>query len=211
MLTRTKAFVDVAARAGKLGCRVPVGIALLPGNFSAVTRTSEFCFHAATPYVRSAWQTVGFEDEGPSGIGVGDLESGVSSGIRTPAPDPQTLAPDVMGCSEGPSHFSRPQAGRPDRVASTGFDASSPQVPLAVVFGAGLLAGPAWRLTVALGIVSTVLAFHPVCASPREARCDIVVERPGRGYACLEYQGDAYELVPLAREVREIWAGKQGA
>jgi hypothetical protein len=66
-------------------------------------------------------------------------------------------------------------------------------------------------LAVELGIVSTVLAFDTGSAGPRDVLCDVVVERPGRGYACLEYQGDAYELVTLAREVRDIWAGKQEA
>jgi hypothetical protein len=96
----------------------------------------------------------------------------------------------------------------PVRAKVYGPDAPSAQVPLAVFFGAGLLDGPAWCLTVALGMVSTVLAFHPCCASPREVRFDVVVERPDNGYACLEYQGDAYELIALAREVRGVWAGK---
>ena len=192
MLKRTKDFVDVAARAGKLGCRVPVGIALLPGNFSTSTHTGEFCYHAATPYVRSAWRSVGLEDEGPSGTGVGGLRSGVSSEGRTPAPSPQSPAPSEID----------PQSLAPS---------ASTKMPLAVFFGVALLAGPASCLAVALGIMSTVLAFDPCCASPREVLCDVVVERPGRGYACLEYQGDAYGLVALAREVREIWAGNQEA
>jgi hypothetical protein len=189
-------FVDVAARARELSCRVPVGIALLPGNFSTAANAGEFCFHVATPHVRSAWQSVGFEDEGPSGTGVGDS----GSEVRTPIPSTRPLAPDVMGCSEGLSPFSRPQA-------ETNSDTA--KVPLAVFFGAGLLGGPAWCLAVALGMVSRVLALDPRCASPREVRFDAIVERPGgKGYACLEYRGDAYELVALARAVRGIWAGK---
>jgi hypothetical protein len=60
-----KYFLDVAARTREFGCRVPVMIALLPGNFSTAANPGEFCYHAATPYVRSAWRSVGLEDEGP--------------------------------------------------------------------------------------------------------------------------------------------------
>ena len=176
MLKRTKDFVDVAARAGKLGCRVPVGIALLPGNFSTSTHRREFCFHAATPHVRSAWQSVGLDDEGPALSDRGRRDQRV-----------------------------------PVHAHEAGPDAPSARVPLTIFFGAALLAGPASCLAVALGIVSTVLAFDAGCASPRDVLCDVVVERPGSGYACLEYQGDAYGLVALAREVREIWAGNQEA
>jgi hypothetical protein len=180
MPVQTDDFVDLASTAQVLRCRVPVGIALFPGNFSTAANAGEFCYHPATPYIRSAWQTVHLEDEGPSGGGVGDQGSGVSSGIRTPAPNPQPLAPS-----------------------------ESAEVPLSVFFGAGLLASPSWRLTVALGMVSSVLASHPRCASPRDVRLDIVVERPGNhGYAGIEYQGDAFGIIALAREVRRIWDGK---
>ncbi len=164
MSVQAKDFVDVAARAREFGCPVPVRIALLPGNFSTAARVDEFCFHAATPHVRSAWWSVGLADEGP-----------------------------------GPM---------PVRALVAGTDAPSAPVPLAVFFGVGLLGGPAWCLAVALGMVSSVLAFHPCCANPREVQFDVVVERPSGGYACLEYRGDAYELVALAKEVRRIWAGK---
>ena len=163
MQVQIKDFVDVAARARRLGCRVPVTIALLPGNFSTAARVDEFCFHAATPHVRSAWRSVGLEDEGQL---------------------------------------------RPGSVEDTGPDAPCAQVPLAVFFGARLLGGPAWCLTVALGMVSSVLVSHPCCANPREVQFDVVVERPDGSYACLEYRGDAFELVALAKEVRKIWAGK---
>jgi hypothetical protein len=168
MLKRTNDFVDVAARSRAFGCRVPVRAALLPGNFPTAANPGEFCFHAATPHVRSAWRSVGLEDEGPQ--------------ARSPV--------------------------EPGQAEDNGLDAPSAQVPLAVFFGAGLLTGPEWCLTVALGMVSRVIALDPCCASPREVRSDVVVERPGGGYACLEYQGDAYEFVALAREVRAIWAGK---
>jgi len=162
MLVQIKGFVDVAARARRLGCRVPVSIALLPGNFSTAARVDEFCFHAATPHVRSAWRSVGLEDEGPL---------------------------------------------QPDLVEDIGPDAPNARLPLSVFFGSRLLGGPAWCLTVALGMVSSVLASHPCCANLRETRFDVVVGRRSGGYACLEYRGDAFELVALAKDVRGIWAG----
>jgi hypothetical protein len=82
------------------------------------------------------------------------------------------------------------------------------QVPLVVLFGAGMQSGPEWSLAVALGMVSRVLALDPRCASPREVVCDIVVELPGdHGYDYIEYRGDAVGIVALASDVREIWAG----
>ena len=181
MWMQTKDFVDVAARARALGCRVPVRTALLPGNFSTAVNAGEFRYHTATPHVRSAWQSVGLADEGPDpNSGIRDLGLGASSGIRTPVPSPQSLAPSA-----------------------------SAKVPLAVFFGDSLLTGPEWCLTVALGMVSRVLALHPSCASPRDVRLDIAVERKGgRGCSCIEYQGDAFGIVALARQVRRIWADK---
>ena len=180
-------FVDVATRARVLGCRVPVGIALLPGNFSTAAEAGEFCYHAATPHVRSAWRSVGFEDEGPD-----------------PARD--------MTSSAG---HERNSPGISDRVLSGGIvsqaetNNESAKVPLVVFFGSGLLSAPPWRVTVALGMVSSVLASHPRCSSPRDVRLDIVVERPGnRDCACIEYQGDAFGIVALTRDVRRIWAGR---
>ena len=175
MLVHIRDFVDVAARARELGCRIPVRIALLPGNFSAAADAGEFSYHAATPHVRSAWLSVGLTDEGPgAGQGsesrIGNRESGIDSLL--PTPDSLTT-------------LSR--------------------LPLAAFFGVVLLNGPAWCLAVALGLVSSVLASHPKCASPRDVRFDAVVERPNGGCACLEYRGDAYEIVALAKEVRKIW------
>jgi hypothetical protein len=169
MSVQTRDFVDVATRSRELGCRVPVRLALLPGNFSTATHAGEFCFHVATPYVRSAWQSVGLEDEGHQAY--------------------KPVQPDV---AEG-----------------TGPAAQNTRVPLAVFLGAGLLTGPEWCLTVALGMVSRVLALHPACASPWDVRFDAVVGRPSaRGCACIEYQGDAYGIVVLCRDVRRIWAEK---
>ena len=189
MSVQTRDFIDVAARARELGCRVPVRIALLPGNFATAVNAGEFRYHAATPYVRSAWQSVGLEDEGPE--------------------------PREMTASAG---HDRNSPGIPDRVPSgsqaarrmpdmqPGANTESARIPLAILFGAGLLVDPEWSPTIALGMVSRVLALHPDCGSPREVRLDIVVERQGRnGYACLEYRGDAYGLIALAREVRRIW------
>ena len=202
MRVQTKDYLDVAARARELGCRVPLGIALLPGNFSAAVRAGEFCYHAAAPHVRSAWQDVGLEDEGPDAR-------------DTPGENGDCTAAHPMSCSEGLSPFSRPQAGRPDRTPSgdieshTKINNDGAGFPLVVFFGSGLLAGPPWRLVVALGMVSSVLASHPRCASPRDVRLDIVVERPrDRGCACIEYRGDAFGIVPLARDVRRVWTGK---
>jgi hypothetical protein len=165
---QTKDFVDVAARARALGCRVPVRTALLPGNFATAAHAGEFCFHAATPYVRSAWRSVGLEDEGPDHAR--DMAQSSSIGIVSQA----------------------------DTNAG---------IPLVAFFGCGLLTGPEWCLTVALGMVSRVLALHPSCASPRDVRLDIAVERKGgRGCSCIEYQGDAFGIVALCRDVRRIWA-----
>jgi hypothetical protein len=167
---QTRDFVDLAARSHDLGCRVPVGIALLPGNFATAANPGEFRYHPATPYIRSAWQSIGLEDEGPLGT----------------SPKSKVESPKSMTGDE--------------------------QVPLAVFFGADLLAAPPWRLAVALGMVSRVLALHPSCASPRDVRLDIAVERPG-GYccACIEYRGDAFGIVSLAREVRHLHMGAEQA
>jgi hypothetical protein len=190
MSVQTKGFVDVAARARELGCRVPKRIALLPGNFSTAAHADEFYFHAATPHVRSAWQDVHLEDEGPSGTGVGDLGSGVSSGIRTPVPGPQTPAPSETG----------PQPLAP---------LASADVPLVVFFGVGLLDGSAWRVTVALGMVSSVFASLARRTGQRDVRLDVVVEQQSdHGCACIEYRGDAFGVVPLVRDVRRLWDGK---
>jgi hypothetical protein len=66
VLVETRDFVDVAARARELGCRVPDGIALLPGNFATAASAAELRYHRAASEVRSAWQRIGLEDEGPS-------------------------------------------------------------------------------------------------------------------------------------------------
>jgi hypothetical protein len=178
MVLQVRDLVDVAARAQEFGCRVPFRIALLPGNFFAAANPGEFCYHAATPYVRSAWQSIGLVDEGPDAALIGGPGSGVSSEVRTPAAGPRPLV-----------------------ILSGG-------VPLVAFFGAGLLGGQTSSPAVALGMVSTVLAFHPRCACPREVLFDAAVERPGGGCACLEYRGDAYGLVALARDVRRIWSGR---
>ena len=168
---QTENYIDVATRSRELGYRVPVGIALLPGNYSTAAEAGEFCFHEVTPHVRSAWQSAGLEDEGPSKA----------------APNPQPLAPSETG--------SQPLA--PFRSAD---------VPLVVFLGTDLHTGPPWRLTVALGMISSVFASHSRRTGQRVVRLDLVVERPGeRGYACVAYQGDAFGIVALAREVRRIW------
>ncbi len=174
MSVQIRDFGDLAARSRELGCRVPVRIALLPGNFATAANSGEFCYHAATPHIRSAWQSVGLVDEGPgSASGIRDLGLGASSGLPTPAPSALT------------------------------------KVPLAVFLGTDLWDGSAWRATVALGMVSSVLASHARCASPRDVRLDVVVERPNdHACACIEYQGDAFGIVALCRDVQRIWASK---
>jgi hypothetical protein len=180
MLIQNGDFVEVAARSQQLGCRIPVRLALLPGNFSTASNIGEFRYHAATPHIRSAWRSVGLKDEGPDpDSGTSNLGLGTSSEVRTPSPSPQPPAP--FSCD----------------------------VPLVAFFGAGLQTGPEWCLTVALGLVSRVLALHPSCAGPWEVRFDAVVERPGtHSCACIEYQGDAFGIVALSRDVRRIWASK---
>ncbi|MBN2464076.1 hypothetical protein JXD38_00425, partial [candidate division WOR-3 bacterium] len=66
MPLRTKDYVDVAAKARELGCRAPVGIALLPGNFATAAGAAELRYHEAAPDVRSAWRSVGLIDAGPN-------------------------------------------------------------------------------------------------------------------------------------------------
>jgi hypothetical protein len=163
MPLRTTDYIDVTARAQELGIRVPVGIALLPGNFPSAASAAELRYHKAASHVRSAWRSVGLIDGGPD---------------RLPHPD---------------------KDGVPDAL-----DAN---VPLAIFFGTGLRSGPSGLVTLALGMVASVMTFHPGFASPRDIRLDAVVERPSGGYACLEYRGDSYELFTLTRAVREIWAG----
>ncbi len=171
MSVQTREFVDVAAKARKLGCRVPAGIALLPANFATASDIGEFVFNPATPYIRSAWKSVRLEDEGPRAR---DMTQSSSIGI----------------------------------VSQAYANTESAEVPLVAFFGPGLLTGPEWSLAVALGLVSRVLALHPVCASPWEVRFHAVVGRPSGGCVCIEYQGDAFGIVALTRDVRRIWAGK---
>jgi len=174
---RTTDYVDVTARSRELGIRAPVGIALLPGNFRTAASANELRYHGTTADVRTAWRSIGLIDGGPFRTGGRVPGSGVSSGIRTPAPSPETPTPFFE------------------------------EVPLAVFFGAGQCSGPAALVTLALGSVASVLTLSPGYATSREIRLDAVVERPSRGgYVCLEYRGDACELLTLARAVREIWA-----
>ena len=89
-----------------------------------------------------------------------------------------------------------------------GPDAAGPDVPLVAFFGRRLRSEPARLVTYALGAVASVLSAHPGHAGASEIRFDAIVERPGRGsYACIEYRGDACELVTLAGRVREILTG----
>ncbi len=178
----TRAFVDVAVRARELGCPIPVGIALLPGNFATAASAAELRYHKAASEVRSAWRRIGLKDEGPDPeSGIRDLGLVASSEVRTPIPSPQSPAP------------------------------SSCNVPLVAFFGRALRSGPARLVTYALGAVASVLSAHTGEAGASEIRFDAIVERPGRGgYACIECRGDACELVELAETVREILMGSPG-
>ncbi len=152
MLAQSRDFIDVAARARELGCRVPVRLALLPGNFATAASAAELRYHEAAPEVRSAWRSIGLIDDGP--------------------------------------------------------DATGPDVPLVAFFGRELRSRPARTVTYALAAVAAAVSAHPAHADESQIRFDAVVQRPGRGsYACIEYSGDACELVALAGTVREILVG----
>ena len=58
-------YIDVAARARELGCRVPSRIALLPGNFATAASAAGFLFHEVATQVRSEWRSIGLVDTGP--------------------------------------------------------------------------------------------------------------------------------------------------
>jgi hypothetical protein len=62
---QTVDYVDVRTRARELGCRVPTGIALLPGNFATAVSAAELRYHEVVPEVRSAWRRIGLIDTGP--------------------------------------------------------------------------------------------------------------------------------------------------
>jgi hypothetical protein len=62
---RTTEYADVRARARELGCDVPYGVALLPGNFASATGRAEFRYHEGASQVREAWRRVGLVDSGP--------------------------------------------------------------------------------------------------------------------------------------------------
>jgi hypothetical protein len=69
MSVQTRDFVDVAARARELSFRVPVRLALLPGNFATAASAAELRYHKAAPEVRSAWRRIGLIDDGPDAAG----------------------------------------------------------------------------------------------------------------------------------------------
>lgn len=62
---RTTEYVDVGARARELGCDVPYGIALLPGNFASAAGRAKLRYHEVASQVREAWRCVGLVDSGP--------------------------------------------------------------------------------------------------------------------------------------------------
>jgi len=150
---QTVDYIDVPARARELGCRVPTGIALLPGNFATAVGADELRYHEVAADVRSAWRRIGLKDTGPHR----KLRQNVG------------VNPDA--------------SGRP--------------VPLAVFFGVGLAGAPKAILH-ALSAVAMILVVDPCSANAREARFDAIVERPNSGgYTCLEFHGQARELIGL--------------
>jgi hypothetical protein len=186
--------VDVAARSQQLGCRIPVRVALLPGNFAAATNAGEFRFHAVTPYIRSAWQSVGLEDEGPQAR---DMPHSTRSVILSESDESKNL-------------FVRSGQAQPSTIGTVSHADTNAVIPLVAFFGTSLLSGPEWCPTVALSLITRVLALHPACASPWEVRFDAVVERPGtHGCTCIEYQGDVYGIVDLCTDVRRVWAASK--
>jgi hypothetical protein len=80
------------------------------------------------------------------------------------------------------------------------------QVPIAVFFGVDLASVPERPVLHSLSMVATVLIADPSSANAREIRFDGIVERPSNGgCVCLEYRGQARELIALAKPVQEIW------
>jgi hypothetical protein len=193
MTVQVRETIDVAARAGELGCRVPVRIALLPSNFATAANSGEFHYHAATSHIRSAWQSVGLEDEGPQAR---DMTHPTHSVILSESDESRNLSAR-SGQAQSSTIRIASQADTP---------AESAKLPLVVFFGVGLSEDSAWRVAIALGMVSSVLASNPRCASLGDIRLHVVVQRSGgHGCACIEYQGDAFGIVALTREVRRVW------
>jgi hypothetical protein len=171
-------------------------LALLPGNFYTAANVGEFVFHPATPHIRSAWQSVGLEDEGPQARGISHSTHSV---ILSESDESKNLL----------VRSGQAQSSSIGIVSQANANAEIADVPLAVFFGSALLTGPEWCPTVALSLVTRVLALHPACASPREVRFDAVVERTGtHGCTCIEYQGDVYGIVELCTDVRRVLADR---
>ncbi|MBM3330671.1 hypothetical protein FJY68_02315 [candidate division WOR-3 bacterium] len=97
-----------------------------------------------------------------------------------------------------------PYRGPREHAAGAG-GALDPKASLVVFFGSGLRTSPARLITLAFGMIVSVLTLRPDCEGSREIRLDAVVERPDGSYACFEYRGDGYELFALAQAVRETW------
>lgn len=92
------------------------------------------------------------------------------------------------------------------RLSSTteaSADKSDQQVPIAVFFGMNLPSASRQPVLYALSMVASVLTANPFLSRAREVRVDAIVERP-TSCVCIEYHGDAGELVALAKSVHEI-------
>ncbi len=57
-----ESFVDVRARAAQLGCEVPEGLALLPGNFESAEARQDLVHDASGLTVRALWRSQGLEE-----------------------------------------------------------------------------------------------------------------------------------------------------
>jgi len=109
-------FVDLSREIARARLRSRPELASSSRNFSTAAMWASASFIRPTPHIRSAWQSVGFEDEGPGSESV--------------------LVWDMTG-------IRRNSGSCPTRL-------SWREIPLVAFLGASLLAGPEWRLAVAL-------------------------------------------------------------
>jgi hypothetical protein len=82
---RTMQYVDVRARARELGCGVPHGVALLPGNFASAAGRAKLRYHEVASQVREAWRAVGLADSGPGRKLRQDMPLAVFFGMDLPS------------------------------------------------------------------------------------------------------------------------------
>jgi hypothetical protein len=98
------------------------------------------------------------------------------------------------------------QENRPKEPAASGSPGQS--IPFAIFFGIDLPSVSERPALDALSMVASVLTTNLRLTGAQEVRVDAIVERPNSGgYVCLGYRGNVYELVTLARPIREIQDG----